>query len=399
MIRVFRYLRLKHVKHHFLKNGRTEFVKPIHDIRKIDGADLRGDLDKDKKIKRIIKRLQKDRTLESVFFLLFDPDPDDAGFLGQKSFPDRENHAYQELMLWAVVMNRPKLAEYFWEKGGHSIPNALIASAVAEGIAGHPKVRSKGKLTKLMDEMRAMSTAFENRAIDVMRECYDQSQTQAQNVIETTLEAYDWLNEANESLDSLELAELAENKEFISEPACQAVIERNWAGSKSLMQASERERYGKQLQWNKLLYNKLFSPLWKFRFEVITYSMMILLFVVVSIWPIAVDFSYPEYLLALFMVALVFDEVRQLIAPIFFEDRKLSNQLVEHISDGWNNIDMALFIVYGFAIGIRLTTGPDAYEAPRLQNYQTRYGVKQSLRTAKGLYGICTMLSIVKSLR
>ena len=230
------YLRLKHVNAHFSMKANTKFVKPIHDIRKIDGADLDGVLDKDTKIKKIVKRLQKDRTLESVFFLLFDPDPDDEGFMGQKSFPDRENHAYQELMLWAVVMNRPKLAEYFWEKGGHSIPNALIASAVAEGIAGHPKVRSKGKLTKLMDEMRAMSAAFENRAIDVMRECYDQSQTQAQNVIETTLEAYDWLNQANDSLDSLELAELAENKEFISEPACQAVIERNWAGSKSLMQ-------------------------------------------------------------------------------------------------------------------------------------------------------------------
>ena len=52
--------------------------------------------------------------------------------------------------------------------------------------------------------------------------------------------------------------------------------------------------------------------------------------------------------------------MRQLLAPILFEDRKLTNQLWEHVSDGWNNIDLALFIIYGFAIGIRMTTGPDA---------------------------------------
>ena len=34
-----------------------------------------------------------------------------------------------------------------------------------------------------------------------------------------------------------------------------------------------------------------------------------------------------------------------------------------------------------------------------MDNYQSRYGIKQSLRTSKGLYGICTMLSIIKSLR
>ena len=32
--------------------------------------------------------------------------------------------------------------------------------------------------------------------------------------------------------------------------------------------------------------------------------------------------------------------MRQLIAPIFFDDRKLTNQLWEHVSDGWNNIDV-----------------------------------------------------------
>jgi len=178
------------------------------------------------------------------------------------------------------------------------------------------------------------------------------------------------------------------------------------------LQASERERYGKQLKWTKLLYNKLYSPKWKYRFEVLSYTVLILLFVVVSIWPIKIDLSYPELLLSLFMIALVFDEVRygtflllishiqlrettqthqhalflrasghrmltgasnlrcdghvlpsqvrQLIAPIFFDDRKLTNQLWEHVSDGWNNIDLALFIVYGLAIGIRMTTGPDA---------------------------------------
>ena len=76
------------------------------------------------------------------------------------------------------------------------------------------------------------------------------------------------------------------------------------------LQASERERYGKQLKWTKLLYNKLYSPKWKYRFEVLSYTVLILLFVVVSIWPITTDLSYPELLLSLFMIALVFDEVR-----------------------------------------------------------------------------------------
>lgn len=38
------------------------------------------------------------------------------------------NMAFQDLMVWAVLMNHYRLSEYFWLEGGHSIPNALFAS-------------------------------------------------------------------------------------------------------------------------------------------------------------------------------------------------------------------------------------------------------------------------------
>ena len=44
---------------------------------------------------------------------------------------------------------------------------------------------------------------------------------------------YDWLTHDGSSYDCLDLAELAENLDFISHPACQAVIERKWKGGKS----------------------------------------------------------------------------------------------------------------------------------------------------------------------
>ena len=42
---------------------------------------------------------------------------------------------FKELFLWAVLMNRPELARFFWERGDNPVILALVATKVYDSLA------------------------------------------------------------------------------------------------------------------------------------------------------------------------------------------------------------------------------------------------------------------------
>ncbi len=42
----------------------------------------------------------------------------------------RFDKPFKELFLWAVLMNRPALAQFFWERTDYPVMNALVASRI-----------------------------------------------------------------------------------------------------------------------------------------------------------------------------------------------------------------------------------------------------------------------------
>eukprot|EP00040_Diaphanoeca_grandis_P036765 m.236147 g.236147 ORF g.236147 m.236147 type:complete len:1778 (-) comp33676_c0_seq2:70-5403(-) len=374
---------------------------PQHDIRALIAK--RYDSEYGDPSHYMESELKKDRTLETVYFSLFDRNKlgriqfqtgVDAKFTENKPFEDRELIAFQELTIWAVIMDRAELAEYFWQMGGHSIPNALIASAICTGISSQLTSLNKGKLEVTIESMNAMASKFEQHAIGVLDRCFRLDQAKTQQVIETKLDAYDWLT----GMDSMELAELGDNMDFIGSPAAQAVIERSWAHGKTITEQINKEVYGSGRTFKKTLVDKLSAPRFKFVGEVLSYCVLVVLLTIISIRNPTTDFSSLEIVVLLWMTSLCVDEVRQLLGPVFLENRPLLLQLGDHFfsrEDGlWNGIDSLLYVCYWWATGMRLGAVSDSFHV-----YANSQGHHDAERVTKALYGFCTLLLYMRMLR
>jgi hypothetical protein len=315
---------------------------------------------------KIDEALAKDRTLESMYFLLLN-----------KGSEDRDLIAYQELTIWAAVMNRSELAEYFWQMGGHAIANALMASTVYAGIANHPAIAHKGKLADTVQQMRDMSDLFEHYAIGVMGCCYKEEPEMAQDVLEAKLVTYDWLNNQDDKFDCLELAELAENLEFISHPCCQAVIERKWTGGKSPGERRKRGELDNRF-WARLK-RKSTAPQAKFYLDLVAYITLVILTTVVALDSIERDITATEWLVFVWYGFLFLEEGRQLLS----EDGPVLESAREYWNDNWNKLDILCYSTYFASFALRASNPDDP-------------GV---LRQAKALLGLTVIMVYYRLLR
>lgn len=285
---------------------------------------------------KVLVALTKDRTLESMYFLL-----------QEKSQEERDLIAYQELMIWAVVMNRTDLAEYFWQMGGHAIANALLASTIYAGIASHKAIATKGKLADTVQYMQDMSDKFEQYAIGVMSACYKEEPEMAQDVLEAKLDTYDWLTHDGSSYDCLDLAELAENLDFISHPACQAVIERKWKGGKS--PEDKRIRGELDNRWWQLVKRKSRAPFAKFYLDIVAYLALVVLITYIALEEITTDPTAIEWVVFLWFAFLFIEECRQLFA----DSHNPVEAIGEYLEDKWNWLDLACYTVYFISFFLR----------------------------------------------
>eukprot|EP00040_Diaphanoeca_grandis_P036197 m.229986 g.229986 ORF g.229986 m.229986 type:complete len:1663 (+) comp33568_c1_seq1:170-5158(+) len=317
----------------------------------------------------ITEALREDRTLESTYLHLM-----------RESEEVRSLVAFQELMIWAVVMNRKELALYFWQMGGHAIANALIASTIYNGIANHQSIVTKGKMADVVERMTENSEEFEKHALGVMSICYSQDPALAQDILEHGLSEYAWLGN---QYDCLELAESANNLDFVSHPACQAVIERKWKAKKSpTLVAYLKEQLRPETRFEKFT-RKAQSPQNKFRLDVCAYMLFVVLLAFTSLEKIEVQtMSSAEWILCVWVSLLLFEELRQTLVldegePYSFYALGLC--IKEYWGDIWNKLDIFIFIVYYIAAGLRLS-----------------YPETNVVRDVKALYGVTMILATVR---
>lgn len=98
--------------------------------------------------------------------------------------------AFQELMIWAVLMNHYRLAEYFWQEGGHSIPNALLASRLYTGMAQTDVLNRHGHFRDTVVKMERMSKKFETLARGVLDECHKDNSDRAGEILRVKLDSF-----------------------------------------------------------------------------------------------------------------------------------------------------------------------------------------------------------------
>lgn len=307
----------------------------------------------------------QDRTLESMWQLVQARlDPDSFG-----NPADSQLLAYQELMIWAVLMNDAPLAEYFWQMGGNVIANALIVSRICEGLT-HRAEMQLGKLADTVNAFKEMSDTFERSAIGVLTLCYAENMDMSQTVLTADLTAYDWLRTDGAYYDCLDLAFKANNADFVSHSACQAVIEREWNGDPAPGVHVVPETFPRNI-W---CYLKV--PVRKFYANVLSYTAFVLLYSAVALQPISPEgLSTDETVLSIWVLLLAVEEIRQLL-----QLGLTWNAVKTWFGSVWNKLDVLMYLVFALTYVIRSLSVAEqnVFDAPKTD----------LLKITKALYGI-----------
>ncbi|KAL8563213.1 hypothetical protein ACOMHN_053960 [Nucella lapillus] len=126
----------------------------------------------------------------------------------------------QDLFLWAVLMNQQELAKLFWREGVESTAAALVGNSLLKAM------RKNTTDTDLMQRLQKNADEFENLAIGVINSCYSHHEQKAQDLL--IREMINW-----GKATCVLIAVQADNKRFISQTACQSLLNSIWMGKMS----------------------------------------------------------------------------------------------------------------------------------------------------------------------
>ncbi|KAK7482390.1 hypothetical protein BaRGS_00026409, partial [Batillaria attramentaria] len=126
----------------------------------------------------------------------------------------------QELFLWSVLMNRQDLAKLFWREGNESTAAALVANNLLKSLKRYTDD------TDMLHRLQSNADEFESLAIGVLNNCYSVNEQRAQDVL--VREMPHWGHAT-----CVLIAVQADNKRFISQTACQSLLNSIWMGKMS----------------------------------------------------------------------------------------------------------------------------------------------------------------------
>ncbi|XP_041372305.1 transient receptor potential cation channel subfamily M member-like 2 [Gigantopelta aegis] len=126
----------------------------------------------------------------------------------------------QELFIWAVLLNRQSLAKLFWREGNEQIAGALVANALLNALKRHTDDAEQ------INSFTKDAVEFESLAIGILNFCYNTDERRAQELL--IRELANW-----GCTTSVLIAVQADNKRFVSQTACQNLLNNIWMGQMS----------------------------------------------------------------------------------------------------------------------------------------------------------------------
>ncbi|EDQ85552.1 uncharacterized protein MONBRDRAFT_29245 [Monosiga brevicollis MX1] len=140
-----------------------------------------------------------------------------------KSKAEQEVVASHMFLMYAICVNKYRMAEMFWQRTDQSISNALIASKILRTLGEH-KALSGSHMADERAKMLHNSEKFEQLAVGVLSECYSTDTTKTAQMLSEPIAMFRGKNAVRVAYDSNCLR-------FLSHPAVQAVVNRDWYGS------------------------------------------------------------------------------------------------------------------------------------------------------------------------
>ncbi|XP_075416652.1 transient receptor potential cation channel subfamily M member 6 isoform X2 [Tenrec ecaudatus] len=343
-------------------------------------------------------------------------DPESTGFI----------YPYNDLLVWAVLMKRQKMAMFLWQHGEEATVKAVIACTLYRAMAHEAKQSSM--VDDASEELRNYSKQFGQLALDVLEKAFKQNERMAMKLL--TYELKNWSNAT-----SLKLAVSGGLRPFVSHTCTQMLLTDMWMGclklrkhpwlkiiisillppiiltldfkSKAEMshipQAQDYQftwNYGDQgpgsskesastkdcdvergteekldenhhfdlksesqsLPWTRKIYEFYSAPIVKFWFYTMAYLAFLMLFTYTVLVEMKPQPSMQEWLVIIYIFTNAIEKVREVCIS---EPGKFTQKVKVWISEYWNLMETLAIVLFLVGFGLRWGDDP-LYTAGRL---------------------------------
>ncbi|KAM5194380.1 transient receptor potential cation channel subfamily M member 6 isoform 2-T2 [Mantella aurantiaca] len=130
-------------------------------------------------------------------------------------------YPYNDLLVWAVLMKRQKMAMFFWQLGEEAMVKAVIACKLYRAMAHEAK--QSNMVDDTSDELKRYSKEFGQLALDLLEKAFKLNEQMAMKLL--TYELKNWSNST-----CLKLAVSSALRPFVSHTCTQMLLTDMWMG-------------------------------------------------------------------------------------------------------------------------------------------------------------------------
>uniref|UniRef100_A0A8C2HES9 Transient receptor potential cation channel, subfamily M, member 1a n=1 Tax=Cyprinus carpio TaxID=7962 RepID=A0A8C2HES9_CYPCA len=317
----------------------------------------------------------------------------------------RFQYPFHELMVWAVLMKRQKMALFLWQRGEEAMAKALVACKLYKAMA-HESSRSE-LVEDISQDLDNNSKEFGQLAYELLDQSYKHDEQVAMKLL--TYELKNWSNST-----CLKLAVAAKHRDFIAHTCSQMLLTDMWMGclrvgksnglkvilgiifpptillldfrtgddlsyqnSKDKEELKDKEddikseyifnnaskkgdeedskKKQKRVPVGKKIYNFYNAPFTKFWFNTTAYLVYLMLYnyiilVKMERWP-----SLQEWIVISYIITLGLEKVRQILMS---EPGKLKQKINVWLEEYWNITDLAAITMFLLGLLLRLQNEP-----------------------------------------
>ncbi|XP_051800564.1 transient receptor potential cation channel subfamily M member 1-like [Acanthochromis polyacanthus] len=321
----------------------------------------------------------------------------------------RFQYPFHELMVWAVLMKRQKMALFLWQRGEEAMAKALVACKLYKAMA-HESSQSE-LVDDIYQDLENNSKEFGQLAYELLDQSYKHDEQVAMKLL--TYELKNWSNST-----CLKLAVAAKHRDFIAHTCSQMLLTDMWMGclrmgkSNSLKvilgiifppaillldfrlgdeashhsskdsedvkakdddksnkdavstvdstsrkgdEEENQKTHHKRIPIGRKIYEFYNAPFTKFWFNTISYLVYLMLYnyiilVKMERWP-----SLQEWIVISYIITLGLEKVRQILMS---EPGKLKQKINVWLEDYWNITDLVAIWVFLLGLMLRLQNHP-----------------------------------------
>ncbi|XP_033750310.1 LOW QUALITY PROTEIN: transient receptor potential cation channel subfamily M member 3-like [Pecten maximus] len=142
-------------------------------------------------------------------------------FLDTKEAQELFPYPFHDLMIWAVLMKRQKMALFMWQHGEEAMAKALMACKLYKAMSH--EADSDDLEVDISDELRSYAKEFQVLALELLEHCYKIDDDYTQQLL-----TYELKNFSDQTCLSLAVA--ANHREFVAHTCCQILLNDMWMG-------------------------------------------------------------------------------------------------------------------------------------------------------------------------